>query len=97
MQQKKWCPKCNRELQNTEIVKGYEFEKGRYVVVREENFAKVRLESTRAINLVQFTDGAAIAPIYLNDRRFDPTLSRAARGASEAVPGWGVAGAPPEV
>ena len=33
IQQKKWCPKCEREVPNAEIVKGYEFEKGRYVVV----------------------------------------------------------------
>ena len=33
IQQKKWCPHCEREVPNTEIVKGYEFEKGRYVVM----------------------------------------------------------------
>ena len=32
IQQKKWCPHCEREVPNAEIVKGYEFEKGRYVV-----------------------------------------------------------------
>src|SRR4249920_2695725 len=30
IEQKRWCPQCNREVPNTEIVKGYEFEKGRY-------------------------------------------------------------------
>ena len=34
IQQKKWCPHCEREVPNTEIVKGYEFEKGRYVTWR---------------------------------------------------------------
>ena len=33
IQQKRWCPHCEREVPNTDIVKGYEFEKGRYVVV----------------------------------------------------------------
>jgi len=32
IQQKRWCSHCNREVPNSEIVKGYEFEKGRYVV-----------------------------------------------------------------
>ena len=41
IQQKRWCPHCNREVANTELVKGYEFEKGRYVVLDEEDFAKV--------------------------------------------------------
>ena len=65
IQQKRWCPKCEREVPNTDLVKGYEFEKGRYVVVDEEDLQKVRVESTRVINLERFTDDRAIDPIYL--------------------------------
>ena len=64
IQYKKWCPKCERDVANTEIVKGYEFEKSRYVVIEDADIAKVRPESTRVINLVQFTDAAQIDPIY---------------------------------
>jgi DNA end-binding protein Ku len=66
IQQKKWCPHCNREVSNSEIVKGYEFEKGRYVVLTEEDFDNVRPESTRVIDLVQFADESAIDPIYVD-------------------------------
>jgi DNA end-binding protein Ku len=66
IQQKRWCPNCNREVANTELVKGYEFEKGRFVVLDEEDFAKVTTESTRVINLVQFSDTEAIDPIYFD-------------------------------
>ncbi len=65
IQQKRWCPHCEREVPNTDIVKGYEFEKGRYVVVDEEDIEKVRVESTRVINLEKFTEDSAIDPIYL--------------------------------
>src|SRR6266404_286835 len=65
IQQKRWCPHCEREVPNTDIVKGFEFEKGRYVVVEEEDIEKVRVESTRVINLETFTDVDAIDPIYL--------------------------------
>jgi len=65
IQQKRWCPNCQREVPNTDIVKGYEFEKGRYVLVDEEDIEKVRVDSTRVINLEQFTDDTAIDPIYL--------------------------------
>ena len=65
IQQKRWCPHCQREVPNTDIVKGYEFEKGRYVLVDDEDIEKVRVDSTRVINLEQFTDDAAIDPIYL--------------------------------
>ncbi|PYR72383.1 MAG: Ku protein [Acidobacteria bacterium] len=66
IQQKRWCPKCEREVPLSEIAKGYEFEKGRYVIVEEEDIAKVRPESTRVIDLVQFTDASAIDPIYVD-------------------------------
>jgi DNA end-binding protein Ku len=65
IQQKRWCPKCEREVPISEIAKGYEFEKGRYVVMTEDDMTKVRPESTRVIDLVQFTDAAAIDPIYI--------------------------------
>src|SRR6266496_1024891 len=65
IQQKRWCPQCQREVPNTDIVKGFEFEKGRYVVVDEEDIEKVRVESSRVINLEKFTDDTAIDPIYL--------------------------------
>ena len=66
IQQKRWCPHCEREVPNSELAKGYEFEKGRYVVVSDEDIQKVRVESTRVIDLVQFTDDAAIDPIYVD-------------------------------
>ena len=66
IQQKRWCPQCNREVPNTEIVKGYEFEKGHYVIVSEDDFEKVRPESTRVIDLVQFADDPCIDPMYVD-------------------------------
>jgi len=66
IQQKRWCPHCNREVANTELVKGFEFEKGRYVVLSEDDIEKVRPESTRVINLVQFADDSSIDPIYVD-------------------------------
>ena len=65
IQQKRWCPHCEREVANTELAKGYEFEKGRYVIVSEEDIEKVRVESTRVIDLAQFTEDSAIDPIYV--------------------------------
>ncbi|RPJ79358.1 MAG: Ku protein, partial [Acidobacteria bacterium] len=66
IQQKRWCPNCNREVANTELVKGYEFEKGRFVVLTEEDFEKVSTESTRVINLVQFSEDEALDPLYFD-------------------------------
>jgi DNA end-binding protein Ku len=65
IQQKRWCPKCEREVPMSEIAKGYEFEKGRYVIVTEDDISKVRPESTRVIDLVQFADMSSIDPVYV--------------------------------
>jgi DNA end-binding protein Ku len=66
IQQKKWCPLHQCEVPSSEIVKGYEFEKGRWVVLTEEDFDKVRPTSTRVIDLVQFAAEDAIEPIYID-------------------------------
>jgi DNA end-binding protein Ku len=66
IQQKRWCPSCNKEVANTEIVKGFEFEKGRYVVMSEDDIDKVRPSSTRVIDLVQFDDVGALDPMYVD-------------------------------
>jgi DNA end-binding protein Ku len=65
IQQKKWCPTCQTEVATSDLVKGYEFEKGRYVVLEEDDIAKVRPESTRVINIVQFTPAETIDPVYV--------------------------------
>ena len=66
IQQKKWCPHCERDVPNSEIVKGFEFEKGRYVIMSDEDLEKVRPESTRVIDLVQFSDAASLDPMYVD-------------------------------
>ena len=66
IQQKKWCPSCEREVTSAELVKGYEFEKGRWVVVGDDDLAKVKSESTKVINLEQFADASEIDPMYVD-------------------------------
>src|SRR4051812_21545831 len=66
IKQKKWCPTCEREVTNTELVKGYEYEKGHFVVLNEEDFENVRTESTRVIDLVQFAEDTSIDPMYID-------------------------------
>jgi DNA end-binding protein Ku len=56
-------------VENEEIVKGYELEKGKYVLLSDEEIDKVRLEAKKVIDLVQFVDIAEIDPMYF-DRPF---------------------------
>jgi DNA end-binding protein Ku len=46
------------------IVKGYEYEKGRYVVLTDEDFDAVPVESSRTIDILQFVDADEIDPIF---------------------------------
>lgn len=64
--QKRWCATCDREVPNDELVKGYEFDKGRWVVMTDEDLEKVTPESTKIINLAQFADASELDPIYLD-------------------------------
>ncbi len=66
LQQKRWCPNCECEVDKSEVVKGYEFERGRYVVMDEEDIAKAKTESTRIINLERFAEMDSIDPIYVD-------------------------------
>jgi len=91
IQQKRWCPTCDREVPNSEIVKGYEFEKGRYVVMTAEDFDNVRPESTRVIDLVQFADEKSIDPMYV-DRAYYLAPDGGVAAAAFAVMREGMAG-----
>ena len=47
-----------------EIVKGYEYEKDRYVVLTEEDFRRANVEATQTVDIVSFVNADEIAPIY---------------------------------
>jgi DNA end-binding protein Ku len=54
IQYKKFCSEEEKEVPWNEIVKGYEFEKGQFVVMSEEDFAKAKTESTETLDIREF-------------------------------------------
>lgn len=54
-------------VERSDIVKGYQIEKDRYIVVSQEEIDAVRLESTRVIDIDKFVDEAEIDRLYWND------------------------------
>ena len=50
-----------------DLVKGYEVEKGRYIILTEDEIASVKLESTRILDIERFVDIADIDRLYWND------------------------------
>lgn len=61
---RKVCPTCNQEVAMDEIVKGYEYEKGRFVVIGESDFARIPAETTKNMAIVDFVRAAEVDPIY---------------------------------
>jgi DNA end-binding protein Ku len=53
-----------------DIVKGYEYEKGQYIPIEDDELKKLRIESKHMIDLVQFTDMHDIDPIYFDKPYF---------------------------
>lgn len=60
----KWCPNCNREVQMQEIVRGYEYEPGRFVVLQDEDFERLPTALARTVEILDFVNLADIDPIY---------------------------------
>lgn len=63
---RKVCPHCDRELTQDEIVRGFEFEKGRYVVVTSEDLESLPVETVRQVQIVEFVDLSEIDPVYFD-------------------------------
>ena len=58
----KKCKKCNKSLTAEEIVKGYQFEPEQYVIVSPEDIAKIKLKSTKVIEIEGFIDAGEVHP-----------------------------------
>ncbi len=53
-----------KEVPADEIVKGYEYERGRYVVMKDEDFEKVKIESTHSIDITDFVELKQVDPKF---------------------------------
>jgi DNA end-binding protein Ku len=58
----KKCKKCGKTLTTEEIVKGYQFEPEQYVIVSPEDLEKIKLKSTKVIEIKGFIDAAEVHP-----------------------------------
>jgi DNA end-binding protein Ku len=63
------CPKDNVPVESKDMVKAYEFAKAQYVIVKDEDFDAVPLETSKAIEVAGFVDAAEISPL-LRERNY---------------------------
>ncbi|RJX17797.1 MAG: Ku protein [Desulforudis sp.] len=66
IQYRKYCPHCEEEVQLDDIVRGYEYEKGRYVILSDEELAGSPAEGARNIALLDFVHLGEIDPVYFD-------------------------------
>ena len=64
VQQKRWCPTDEVEVPWEEIVRGYEYAKGQYVTLTDEDFEQLPLPSKHTIDITAFVQSTEIDPVY---------------------------------
>ena len=64
LKQKRWCPQCEDEVAYGETVRGFEFAKGEYLVMEEEDFESLPLKSAHTIDITRFVDIRTIDPVH---------------------------------
>jgi len=66
----KICPVCNRPVSDEEIVRGYEYEPGKFVIIDDEDLERIPMPTVKTIDIVDFTDIGQIDPIYYDKTYF---------------------------
>ncbi|MBA3385016.1 MAG: Ku protein [Chthoniobacterales bacterium] len=69
-----------KEVSADQIVKGYEYERGNFVIMKEEDFAKVKIESTHSIDITDFVDLEQVDPKFF----YKPYFLEAQKGGEKA-------------
>ena len=60
----KRCKKCGQIVTNDQITKGYQYEPDRYAIVEPEEIAKIKIKTTRAVDILGFVEKSEIAPMF---------------------------------
>lgn len=66
IKQQIFCPTCDRTVERSELVKGYEAEKDSYIIVEEEELKGIAPESTETMEILEFVKLDEIDPIYFD-------------------------------
>lgn len=69
-----------KEVEWADIVKGYEYEKGKFVILSDEDFKRVDIEATQTIDITDFVELEEVNPMYFSK----PYYIEAAKGGEKA-------------
>ena len=65
-----FCTTCNRFVERNEIIKGFEFDEGQYVLMEEKEIKKLAAASSRTLEILAFTKLSEIDPIFFDSSYF---------------------------
>jgi|CZCB01.1.fsa_nt_gi DNA end-binding protein Ku len=60
----KYCPRCQKEISSDDIVRGYEYHKGSYVVIDDEDLERIPAVNTKTVDILDFVELSEVDPIY---------------------------------
>ena len=66
IKQQIWCPTCERVVERSELVKGYEAEKENYIIVEDEEIKKIAPESQETMEIIEFVKLDEVDPLYFD-------------------------------
>ncbi len=66
LKQPLFCPTCNRFVERSEVVKGFEYEKGQYVLIEPDEIKKITPASAQTMDILAFVDESQVDPIYFD-------------------------------
>src|SRR5882757_3193825 len=66
LKQPLFCPVCNRNVERSEIVKGYEYEKDQYALFSEEELDKIEPPSAKVMEILEFVRLSEMDPLYFD-------------------------------
>jgi DNA end-binding protein Ku len=70
LRQPLFCPTCNRAVERSEVVKGYEYEKDQYVLFTEEELEKIAPPSARTMEILEFVKLKEVDPLHFDASYF---------------------------
>lgn len=81
---KKFCANCKKEVKSADIVKGYQYEKDKYVIMSDDELEAIKSEKDRTIHILQFTQLSDINDIYY-EKNYYAVPEKAAEKAYELL------------
>src|SRR5215204_1811256 len=80
IKQKRWCPVHERDVESDELVKGWEFSKGQFVIVEDSDLEAVALQRSQSIDIVRFVQLSEVDAVFLDSTYYlAPASSEAQR------------------